>query len=195
MSKRELRSEILEVRDCLSPQEVKEKSKRIMENLLSMDAYRQSECLMAYADFRNEVRTDLLLYDALAQGKKVSVPITNVTGKVLTPSLLHRYPGALAPGAFGVPEPRPEYRDPVEPTELDLVVVPGVAFDEDGFRLGYGGGYYDRFLPRTRPGTVFLAVAYEFQIQSNVYPEIHDCPVHYVVTEERIIEAKPFNAA
>ncbi len=176
---------------ALSPDFVKEKSMIIIDKIMSSDPYRKAKSLMVYADFRNEVRTGGLIIRALEAGKKVSVPITDVREKKLTPSRLLAYPDDLAPGAWGIPEPRPGCVRPVDPGELDLVVVPGVAFDARGNRLGYGGGFYDRFLPRTRPGAVYIAPAFEVQLVEDVFPGPHDVPVHIVVTEKRIITAGP----
>ena len=76
---------------------------------------------------------------------------------------------------------------PVEPKEIDLVIVPGVAFDIRGNRLGYGGGFYDRFLPNTRKNTTLVALAYELQVSSDVYRAEHDVPIHILITEERLL--------
>lgn len=190
MNRSEVRKGVLKARMSLSPGSVEEKSGIIIDKIISLDPYVKARSLMVYVDFRNEVRTHGLIAHALAAGKRVSVPITDVGGKKLTPSSLLSYPGDLAPGAWGILEPRPECVRPVEPVELDLVVVPGVAFDPGGNRLGYGGGFYDRFLPGTRPETVYLAPAFEVQVVADVFPGPHDVPVHIIVTEERTITVK-----
>ncbi|MEW5952570.1 MAG: 5-formyltetrahydrofolate cyclo-ligase [Bacillota bacterium] len=187
MSKSELRKDVINARNRLSAAEVAEKSARILERINSLREYRQAVALMAYVDFRNEVPTGDLIRGSLALGKLVAVPVTDIANRRLTPSRLEDYPGDLLPGAWGILEPRPECLRPLEPGLLDLVIVPGVAFDPFGNRLGYGGGFYDRFLPRTRPGTIYLAPAFEMQIKADVYPGAHDCPVHILVTEERVI--------
>lgn len=74
------------------------------------------------------------------------------------------------------------------PPEIDLVVVSGVAFDQKGNRLGYGGGFYDRFLRRLKPGTTMVGLAFELQIKEEVYPEDHDYPIDWVITENRIVK-------
>lgn len=190
MLKSELRKNVLKARGALLPVEVAEKSARVVERLLGMDEYRKASTIMAYLDFRNEVQTGGLLERAIAAGKRVAVPVTDIANRRLTPSLLIDFPGDLQPGAWGILEPKPECMRPLEPEELDLVIVPGVAFDVDGNRLGYGGGFYDRFLPRTKPGTVYLALAFELQVRTDVYPGSHDIPVHYLLTEDRLIRTK-----
>lgn len=190
MLKSELRKNVLKDRGALSPAEVAAKSARIIERLLGMDEYRRASTIMVYIDFRNEVQTGELVQRAMAAGKRVAVPVTDIAGRRLTPSLLADFPGDLHPGAWGILEPKPECLRPLAPEELDLVVVPGVAFDEQGNRLGYGGGFYDRFLPRTRPDTVYVALAFEVQVRPDVYPGPHDVPVHYLLTEDRLIKTK-----
>ena len=187
MSKSELRKDVINARAGLPAAAVAEKSARILERIKALGEYRQSKVFMVYVDFRNEVQTGFLIKEFMAGGKVVTVPVTDIANRRLTPSRLEDYPGDLVPGAWGILEPRPECLRPMEPVLLDLVIVPGVAFDEAGNRLGYGGGFYDRFLPRTRPGTIYLAPAFEMQIRADVYPGAHDCPVHILVTEDRVI--------
>jgi len=191
LNRSEVRQAVLKSRMSLSPDQVHEKSRVITGRILSMEAYLRSRSLMVYVDFRNEVQTGDLIAHALAAGKRVSVPITDVKGKRLTPSRLLDYPGDLTPGAWGILEPGPGCVRPVDPAELDLVVVPGVAFDTGGNRLGYGGGFYDRFLPRTGSGAVYIAPAFELQVVEHVFPGDHDIPIHFIVTEERIITGEP----
>lgn len=186
MSKGELRKGVIKARAALDPEQVELKSAKIIEAVMSLEEFKKAGVLMAYVDFRNEVRSGPFIKAALAAGKRVAVPITDIAGKRLTPSEIIDYPGDLCPGAWGILEPRTECLRPLEPEELDLVLVPGVAYDLLGNRLGYGGGFYDRFLPRTKPGTVFVAPAFEMQIKENVYPGFYDCPVHILVTEERV---------
>ncbi len=172
----------------MSPAEVAGKSARIMEQFLDMDEYRRCNTIMFYVSFGNEVQTGELIIKALTGGKRVAVPATDVAGRRLTPSLLTDFPGDLQPGSWGIPEPRHQCLRPLDPGELDMVVVPGVAFATDGNRLGHGYGFYDRFLPRAKPGAVFIAPAFELQIKPNVYSDRHDIPVHYIITEERLIK-------
>lgn len=188
--KGELRRDVLKSRTAMSPVQVLEKSVMILERLLELEEYRQASTLMAYLDFRNEVQTGALVTATMAQGKKVAVPVTDIPNHRLTPSLLVDFPGDLQPGAWGILEPKPGCLRPLDPLELDLVIVPGVAFDLQGNRLGYGGGFYDRFLPRTRPGAFYVALAFELQVRPEVYPGAHDVPMHCLVTEDRLIRIK-----
>jgi len=186
-SKSEIRWETLKVRLALSGQDVARKSAAILERLQAMEEYRQAVFLMTYVDIRNEVQTDELIKISLALGKQVTVPLTDIPARKLKPSLLLNFPEDLAPGPWGILEPAAGCFRPVEIQKIDLVIVPGVAFDERGNRLGYGGGFYDRFLPQTRPDTFRVALAFELQIKPEVCPDPDDCPVHCLITEKRVI--------
>jgi 5-formyltetrahydrofolate cyclo-ligase len=185
-----LRKTVLEARLALTLAETKEKSSLITQRILALDEIKQAQVIMVYADFRQEVRTDLLIEKIMATNKQVAVPLTMPQKGVMYPSLIENYPGDLAPGRWGIPEPKPHLFRQVEHREIDCVLVPGVAFDLNGHRLGYGGGYYDRFLPLLKPGAVLIAPAYELQMRQDLEPESHDLPVHYIVTEKRLIKVR-----
>jgi len=186
-NKREIRKETLKARLALSAQEVARRSAIILARLQTLEEYRRAVFLMTYVDIRNEVQTDGLIQASLALGKQVAVPLTDVPARKLKPSLLLNFPEDLAPGPWGILEPAAGCFRPVEIQKIDLVIVPGVAFDERGNRVGYGGGFYDRFLPQTRPDTFWVAPAYELQIKPEIRPGPDDCPVHCLVTEKRVI--------
>lgn len=188
MSKNELRQSVIAARNRLAEEEIKDKSSAVASRFLELAEYLRAGTVMAYVDFRNEVQTGPIIRDALGKDKRVVVPITDVAGKKLTPSQIIDFPGDLAPGAWDILEPKPECVRPVPPEEIDLVIVPGVAFDTAGNRLGYGGGFYDRFLLTTGSGCVYAALAFELQIRPNVYPGEHDLPVHLLVTEDRVLD-------
>lgn len=185
--KRELRKNILKERMSLTPEEVKSKSNIIAKHLFDMPEFKSSNTIMLYIGFRNEVSTEDIIHKALEAGKRVLIPITDLVNTRLIPSELINYPGDLTTGTYGILEPKAQCVRPVNSQEIDLVLVPGVAFDLTGNRLGYGGGFYDRFLPTTKTDAVFVALAFELQIKEEVYPEPHDYPVPYVITEERVI--------
>jgi 5-formyltetrahydrofolate cyclo-ligase len=123
----------------------------------------------------------------MALGKRVCIPKALPKSRELIPSLLLDWGEDLDPGAYEIPEPRSGALRPIEASEIDLLIVPGVAFDLKGNRLGYGGGYYDRFFPLLRPQTPLVALAFELQIVSWVPVEEWDQQVHCIVTEERVI--------
>jgi 5-formyltetrahydrofolate cyclo-ligase len=189
LQKQALRLALLRRRQILSEGEVVAASAAIQEHVRRLPAFQAAGVVLAYAACRNEVQTDVLVREALTAGKRVAFPVTDPVKKALFVRAINRYPDDLVPGAYGIPEPKPSC-PAVAPDELDLVLVPGVAFDWKGFRLGYGGGYYDRFLPQVRESTTTVGLAYRFQVVDTVYPEKHDRRVRFVATEETVIETK-----
>lgn len=188
--KKELREKIMNARLEQDEGEFLLKSKAIIDQIKGMEAFRQANTIMMYLDFRKEVKTEELVRCCLQEGKEVAVPVTVVRERQLIPSVIKHYPDDITSGTWGIPEPKADCLRPVEPELIDLVIVPGVAYDVACNRLGYGGGFYDRFLRRTRQDAIFIAPAFELQILENVYPEAHDYPVHYIITEKRIISRK-----
>lgn len=188
--KKQLRKQIISERMSQSDEIISEKSARVIEKIKSLEEFQKANLIMLYLDFRKEVATGEFLKYCLDNGKRVLIPITDTKNIKLIPSEVIDFPGDLASGTWGILEPKPECVRPVEPAEIDLVIVPGVSFDIKGNRLGYGGGFYDRFLPQTRPDTIAAALAFEMQIRDDVYPEEHDYPVHYVITEDRLLKCR-----
>lgn len=190
MDKKIIRQQMLTAREKLTPQQALDKSRMITDRLMDLPSYRGAGTIMVYLDFRNEVKTSLLIDKALREGKKIVVPIINRMGKTMQTWQLKNYPEDLAPGTYGILEPILGATELVPEEELDLVIVPGIAFDPQGNRLGYGGGYYDRFLPRINPHASTIALAYEIQILSDLsqYMGPYDYSVQYVLTENRTIE-------
>ncbi|GAB6179607.1 5-formyltetrahydrofolate cyclo-ligase [Desulfotomaculum defluvii] len=192
MDKDRIRKQVLEARGNLSQGEVVDKSNSITERLLCCNLYQLARTIMVYLDFRNEVKTDSLIKHALGTGKQVVVPVVNTQDRSMISSLLVNYPEDLTSGSYGILEPAPDKVRPMDPREIDLVIVPGAVFDYQGNRMGYGGGYYDRFLPRLRKDAVALALAYEFQVRQDFAMLMgqYDQPVQYIVTEKRIIQCQ-----
>ncbi len=137
---------------------------------------------MFFASFRSEVDTVPMIRQALQSGKRILLP--KVKGNALELFEITDLDADMASGAWGIPEPRTGKPGHLE--DVDLMVVPGAAFDERGNRIGYGAGYYDKLLPAFKGMTV--ALAFEEQIVLNVPVDAHDVPVRKIVTEKRIIQ-------
>lgn len=185
--KKQLRRKILEIRDLFTADEIRKKSLAITENFVGLEAYQKAEMIMFFVPFRNEVDTRYLAERSMGLRKKVLVPRTIKEKRELIPSLLLDWDDDLVPGEYGIPEPPPEKLRPVEPRLIDMVIVPGVAFDLSGNRLGYGGGYYDRFFERLQEDTPLVAVVFDHQIVKRVPVDPWDRRVDAVVTEERVL--------
>lgn len=189
MDKRTLRSEILNKRKALSKEEVINKSSDISSLLFSTEQYKNSKYIMCYIDFRNEVRTEEIIKSALNEGKNIIIPISVVETKQLILSQLMDYDKELEAGTYGILEPKKEFIREVYPELIDLVLMPGVAFDRRGYRIGYGGGYYDRFLTKIDDPVPKIALAFELQMVPHVREGRYDLPVDYIITEKEIIKS------
>lgn len=157
-------------------------SLRTQQRLLDFAGFSCATTLALYSPVNNEVRTDRLLSVALSQGKQVCFP--RVTGERLQFVTIESE-AELQPGTFSVAEPVGENVLPLR--QIDLLVVPGVAFDRDGFRLGYGKGFYDRELSRLTGATVSIGLCYDFQLCDMLPIEDHDRQLDYIVTEKQLI--------
>ncbi len=185
--KKELRHEVLYKRDQLTADDITAKSKAITAKFLELEEFQKAGVIMFFIAYRNEVDTRPLIEKSLSLGKTVVVPRTLKDTKELIPSRLIDWEKDLAPGAYGIKEPLPERTRPVEPKEIDLLLIPGVAFDLSGNRLGYGGGYYDRFVGNLRPGTPSFAVAFELQVVDEVPVKEWDHRIDALITEKRVV--------
>ena len=179
--KRELRKRSLAFRRALSAEERASYSAAITELLLSLEAVKQARTIFAYAAMEDEVQTEALISSLLEMGKRVAIPL--VTGKRTMEAVLAPSMDALEYGAYHILTVREDWRVVLLPQEIDCVLVPGVAFDMDGTRLGMGGGYYDVFLPKI-PGAVKIALAYSCQIVESIPKLSHDCGVDWIGTEK-----------
>jgi 5-formyltetrahydrofolate cyclo-ligase len=182
------RKKILAKRDSLSEEEIEKKSSQIKQKLFKQAELETADRIMLFVSFGSEVRTEAMIKTLLAEEKEVVVPVIDDEEKELVLSRLTDYDHELELGSYGILEPAPEYQRWVEPESLDLIVAPGVAFDEEKNRLGYGGGYYDRLLAKTRPGISIIALGFNLQIVDEVITDEHDLPVTKIITEQRMID-------
>lgn len=186
-TKQQQRESILKKRAQLTQEEITEKSKKIKEKLFKLKEFNSAERIMFYLAFKNEVATELMVKRALKKGKKIVVPSSDKENKKLLLSEIKDYQQELKTGTYGILEPKKEYRREINKKELDLIIVPGVGFDNSGNRIGYGAGYYDRFLSQITLHTPKIALAYEVQLVDKVIVDQYDIPVDKIVTEKKVI--------
>lgn len=185
MGKHEIRQQLLLRRKQLDEALWLELSLRIQQRLLDSECFSRAETLALYSPINKEVQTGTLLNVARMHDKRICFP--RVCGDAL--QFVEFGPAAeLQLGAFGVAEPVGKVV--LSAQQIDLVVVPGVAFDRDGFRLGYGKGFYDRELSRMTSSTICVGLCYEFQLCDTLPVEAHDQQLDYVVTETRLIPCR-----
>ncbi len=182
--KRCIKNKILVIRDALSVEEILWKSSQIEKNLLGLEEFAKAKTVMFYISKGSEVNTTMIIEEGLRRGKKVVVPVTKLEERELVASELLDL-DELKLGAFDVPEPKDAKLISVD--EIDLIVVPGVAFDTKGHRLGYGLGFYDRFLCSVRDDATIVALAYDSQVLDEIPNDHHDVPAEMIITESRII--------
>lgn len=156
-------------------------SRQIQARFLGDDLYRRAGCLGLYSPLQNEVQTEAVAEQARRDGKRLVYP--RVRGEFLEFCQVGAADELVA-GAFGILEPAGE---PVPLAQIDLLVVPGVAFDLGGHRLGFGKGYYDRTLEGCRPALERVGFAYEFQVVAQLPAADHDCRLTCLVTEHRTL--------
>jgi len=166
-------------------------SQKITDTVVGLPEYQSADCIMWYVDVRAEARTRQALPDAVASVKKIVIPFC-VDGEL---ELFHlESMDELSEGMYGILEPSEELREvatkriPVE--QLDLILVPGVAFDKMGGRTGHGKGYYDKLLENARPDTPLVSLAFECQIFDEIPMQSHDIFMDKVVTENNVYTGK-----
>jgi 5-formyltetrahydrofolate cyclo-ligase len=184
-----LRKQILGTRDLMSASERHEKSRAVMENLWSLPEMKHWSTLFIYVNFRSELETLELIHRCLSQGKRVAVPLVDASAVSMIPLLIQDPEKDLVPGYYGIPEPDPQKSLRVAAREIDAAVIPGSVFDIHGGRLGYGGGYYDRFLVNDAPQAKRTGLAFEMQVVDKVPVEPHDQPLDILITEKRIVSS------
>ena len=175
MDKAALRKRIREQKRAMTPAEIAEKSRILGEKFLASEAYRNARTIYGYLPYNQEVRTVPMLRQALADGKRVAVPkVYGEEMKFLYLTDLNR----VEKGYAGIPEPIGD--EPVAQDPTALVLMPGLVFDPEGHRIGYGGGFYDKFLAR-EPGHPTVALCYDFQVLPKLEAEEFDIPVDWVI--------------
>ncbi len=182
--KAQIRDEILRKRNSLSEEERLNKSKKIKDNLLSLDEYKKAKNVMFFVSFGSEVHTHEMIKEAL-KNKTVIVP--KVINNQIEPSLIIDFDSLIPSGKFGILEPIEAM--PIAYKNIDLILVAGIAFDKEGYRLGYGLGYYDKFLAKL-PKALKIGLCFDFQVVEKLPREAHDVPVDMVVTDKEVIRCR-----
>lgn len=190
-----IRREILKQRENLSPAERATRSKRIAAHVIEW--IQQSEksvqacsfkTVMVYLSMKSEAETHELIESLFDQGREIIAPVIDTKSGQLVPRRIQNMEKDLVKHRFGMLEPNTNC--PIfPPDQLQLIIVPGIAFDSNGYRLGYGKGFYDRFLP-TCPNAVTIGIAFHIQLVEDTYPQPWDIPVQHIFTEEGLIPSK-----
>jgi 5-formyltetrahydrofolate cyclo-ligase len=175
MDKKELRRLIREQKRTMTREQIDSASQRLAQLLFETDLYKNASVLYGYMPYNQEVNTLLILERALRDGKRVAVP--KVYGDTMNFIYLEDL-SQVAPSSMGIPEPIAD--EPIARDERALVLMPGLAFDKAGNRMGYGGGYYDKFLA-AEPTHPTVALCYDFQLVDTIPTDVYDIPVDLVI--------------
>ena len=188
MEKRKVREEIIQKRDTLSLEIKKSYDEKIFKNLIISDIYKKSKKIFIYISFGSEVDTKRFIKYALNDNKEIYVPKTNKDTKEMIAINIHSLDNMYV-DKWGILEPKIVDKNKISES-FDLIIMPGVAFDRSGNRIGYGGGYYDKYISKLNLQCTKLVLAYDLQIVNEFKSEQHDIKVDYIITNNEFIKIK-----
>jgi len=184
--KKIIRKEILTKRGLLTAKEVTDKSMAITQNIIESKIIKDDMNILVYMDFRNEVKTTYLIDYIIKHIGYVLLPRVDKASKEL---VIHKVESIddLRKSNYGILEPKLDC-EVIDCKAIDLILAPGVAFDRNFFRLGYGGGFYDKLLSKKRKEVPVIALAFDLQLIDSVPTEPHDFKMNGIITESTIIQ-------
>ena len=185
-----IRKMIVQKREELGGLEKEEKNIAIAQRLFGMDEFKKSKTIFCFLSTSFEVQTERIILESLRLGKQVLVPLLDPGGENLKASHIPSMDIDFVIGEYGVRQPAPKFRNIVPFSNIDFVVVPGLAFDSFGNRIGYGGGFYDKFFKKITGNVSRVAVGYDFQLFNLVPHSDLDEPVHFLITETKALRCR-----
>ena len=190
VEKENLRRYMLRLRDRQSVGEIEQKSQDIIDQVLHLHEYVRARGIACYVNKDSEVNTRPLIRATLDQEKRVLIPVVKKGDIELFYSEIKDLGSELAPGTFGILEPKPENVHPVSLDTVDVIFVPGIVWDREGYRLGWGRGYFDRVIKNLPQHVRSAGLAFNMQLIGKVPRDQFDVPVDMVVTESRVIRCR-----
>lgn len=185
MNKKLLRKELMKKRDALTEREINEKSELIARNLYETDIYKDAKNIFIFVSYKSEVNTHEIIKYSLEHGKNIYVPVVDTKTKTMKASRLIDF-SHLKASYMNILEPMKNHIKIVDPEAVDLVVVPGLLFDKNGYRIGYGGGFYDKFFASLKKDVQKLGIGYDFQYtDDSIEHDDFDIPVNYFLSEKK----------
>ncbi|MBS4804302.1 MAG: 5-formyltetrahydrofolate cyclo-ligase [Clostridium sp.] len=182
--KKDLRKIILNKRNSIDNNTKEEMDREIFNKLINLDLYKEAKNIFIYLSFGSEIDTKPIIDRALEEGKEVYIPKVYKINKEMRAIRLNTFED-LEKNSMGILEPKDDFNF-IAKEKIDLIIVPGAVFDFKGNRIGYGGGYYDRFLSNIKDKRNKIVLAYNLQIVDNIEAEEHDIKVDYIITNSRI---------
>lgn len=178
-----LRKQVVAARDALKPEARRDLSRRITQQLIGLDAYRNAASVLAYMSLGSEFETNLFIADVLAGGKHLCLPRVNRDKHALEVHVVTDLDRDLQSGVWGIQEPRADICPRASLERIDFVLVPGVAFTPRCERLGYGGGFYDRLIAQLAHRPPLVAAAFALQVCAEIPVGAGDQRIDLVITE------------
>lgn len=190
LNKKELRKKVLEAREKISDEELNRRSKIILEKVKEMDEFKNSKTIMIYVSYGKEINTYDFIRECISMGKNVITPICKYCDRTLILGQTKSFPEEFQMTKYGILELDSDKCEHVDAKDLDLIIMPGVAFTKEGDRMGYGGGYYDKLLSMCSDKLVTIAPVLQDFIFDEIPTEPHDIRMDYVVTEEEMYKIR-----
>ncbi len=179
MTKKEVRARAEAIRNTIGPEEKNRYDEIIINNLLSWPLYKNTGYVFCFVSFRSEINTSKILETAISDGKTVTVPKIDPGSGLMRAYLIENLDKDLSPGEYGIMEPSDDCIE-ADYSKIDLIIAPGLCFTRSGSRLGYGGGYYDKFMGNYSDILV-CALTYDRLILDFLPVKDHDIPVDYLI--------------
>ncbi|MDD3520185.1 MAG: 5-formyltetrahydrofolate cyclo-ligase [Actinomycetota bacterium] len=185
LNKKKLRKKIIDLRDSIPENRRSVYSEIIASKLLKNVKYKESSCILLFYPFGSEVDTRIIINDLLSCNKKIILP--KVTDKNIIETYFVNNPlEELEPGYSGIMEPTAQKCNKASIKEADLAIIPGVCFDRNFNRLGYGGGFYDKIIPKLNKNVLKISLCFEIQLIENVPVCAYDMKIDMIITEKNI---------
>ena len=188
--KKDFRKKVIEYRNNKDTDFISTNSQKITEKLLSMNCIKDANTIMLYLDFNNEVKTDQLFTKLISLRKTVAARVTIKDESKLIPLKITNLKDGINIEAYDIREPKKDPYNELNVEDIDILIVPAVAYDKDCYRLGYGGGFYDRFIEHLRDDAITIGIAFDLQVFDSIPKENHDAQLNYVITENNMYIGK-----
>jgi 5-formyltetrahydrofolate cyclo-ligase len=186
--KDEIRKKLIEMRKNLDKKEIFKKSNQIKKRLYDMNEFKQSKSILFYVSYDNEVYTHDMIKEGISKKIDIIIPVIDKKDSSLILSKLVNWAN-LKTGSYGILEKSKDNIKEYPLENVDLIIVPGIGFDESGNRIGHGKGYYDNLLKKSAKA-YHIGLAFEKQIINKIPIDNHDIPLHKVITEDRVINCR-----
>lgn len=185
MDKKILRKTLMKKRNSLSETEIQDSSKILSENLYKLDLFKNSNNIFIFVSYKSEIHTHNIIKYSIKHNKNIYIPVVDPKTKTMKASRLRDFSN-LEENYMNILEPRDEYIEFVPSDIIDLAIVPGLLFDKSGYRIGYGGGYYDKFFADLKGDVIKLGIGYDFQFTNEtIIHSEYDMPVNYFLSEKK----------